>query len=262
MKKFLLVLFAGLFSVMFSGVNASDVPLGAGDVLKILVYGHSDLNLETKVSETGTITFPLIGEVKVAGLSAAATEKKIAEMLEGGGFIKKPQVNVILTLMQSQIVSVLGQVNKPGRYPLDGKRTIMDMIALAGGVNNEGGDSITLVRNQNGITHKEIINLADMVRSGDMKMDTQLQSGDLIYIERAPRFYIYGEVQRPGFYRLEQNMTVLQALSTGGGLTSRGTERGMRVKRRNKEGVIEVISVKNDDLLQENDVVYVKESLF
>jgi polysaccharide export outer membrane protein len=84
----------------------------------------------------------------------------------------------------------------------------------------------------------------------------------VLYVDRAPRFYIYGEVQRPGVFRLERAMTVLQALSTGGGLSARGTERGVRIKRRDGEGKLQIISAKHDDLLQPDDVVYVQESLF
>ena len=102
----------------------------------------------------------------------------------------------------------------------------------------------------------------DMVRNADLNRDFDVAGNDIIYVERAPRFYIYGEVQRPGAFRLERNMTVLQALSVGGGLTLRGTERGMRVKRRDANGTMQVITAKHDDLLQVDDVVYVQESLF
>ena len=85
---------------------------------------------------------------------------------------------------------------------------------------------------------------------------------DRVYIERAPRFYIYGEVQRPGIFRIERSMTVLQALAAGGGLTPRGTERGLRIKRRDAAGKIEIIEAKYDDLVRADDVLYVRESLF
>lgn len=101
-----------------------------------------------------------------------------------------------------------------------------------------------------------------MVRIGNFTRDLDVMGNDVIYVERAPRFYIYGEVQRPGAFRLERSMTVLQALSVGGGLTQRGTERGTRIKRRDETGKLQIIDAKHDDLLQVDDVVYVKESLF
>lgn len=251
-----------VFSVWMSSAGATDVLLGPGDVLKVAVYGNPDLSLETRVSEAGKITFPLIGEVIVGRLSTAAAEKKIAGLLENGGFLRNPQVTIIVTVLQSQQVSVLGQINRPGRYPLDGKRTLTDILALAGGANQDGGDIVTLIRNRDGKSTREVIDLFQMMRSGDVTQNETLLNNDIIYVERAVRFYIYGEVQRPGVYRLERNMTVLQALSVGGGLTQRGTERGVRIKRRDGAGNLEVIKAKHDDLIQMDDVVFVQESLF
>jgi polysaccharide export outer membrane protein len=101
-----------------------------------------------------------------------------------------------------------------------------------------------------------------MIRNGDLNRDFDLAANDIIYVERAPRFYIYGEVQRPGAFRLERSMTVLQALAVGGGLTQRGTERGMQIKRRGADGKLQVIDAARDDMVQIDDVVYIKESWF
>jgi polysaccharide export outer membrane protein len=262
MKRLLVLMLAMLVLCCSGGVYAENLQLGAGDVVKVSVYGNPDLNLEARISETGGISFPLIGEVMIGGLSTAAAEKKISGLLENGGFIRKAQVNIIVAVLQSQQVSVLGQVNRPGRYPIDGKRSVTDMLALAGGVNADGADSVTLIRNRNGDSSKEVIDVVEMLRSGDMRRNLDLTSNDVIYVERAARFYIYGEVQRPGVFRLERAMTVLQALSVGGGVSARGTERSIRIKRRDAEGVLQVLVAKHDDLLQVDDVVYVQESLF
>jgi len=136
------------------------------------------------------------------------------------------------------------------------------MLAMAGGMNPEGSDQVSLIRKRAGSTSREVIDILDIVRNGDLKGDMDVSGNDIIYVERAPRFYIYGEVQRPGAFRLERNMTVVQALAVGGGLTQRGTERGVRIKRRNAAGQVEVIQAKHDDLLLVDDVVYVQESLF
>lgn len=242
--------------------TTSDVPLGPGDVVKISVFGNNDLSLETRISEAGTITFPLIGEVKVGGLSTGQAERKIADALDKGGYVRNPQVNMMVSEMQSQQVSVLGQVNKPGRYPVDGKRSLTDVLALAGGMTPDAGDNIVLVRTRDGKTTKETIDLDRMMSSSDPGSNPQMMAGDSLYVERAPHFYIYGEVQKPGSYRLERNMIVLQALSAGGGLSPRGTERGIRIKRRDPNGELHVIEVKHDDLVKADDIIYVKESLF
>jgi polysaccharide export outer membrane protein len=262
MKRFALWMMASLLALTLGSAGAAELLLGPSDVLKISVYNNPDLTVDTRVSESGFVTFPLIGQVQVAGMPTAAAEKKIATLLESGGFVKKPQVNIIVTLLQSQQVSVLGQVNRPGRYPIDGSRTLLDVLALAGGVNPDGGDTVSLIRKRNGTTTRDVIDIVDMVRTGDMKNDFELVGNDVVYVERAPRYYIYGEVQRPGQLRLERNMTVLQALAAGGGLTPRGTERGLRIKRRDASGKLQILDAQHDDLLQNDDVVYVKESLF
>lgn len=262
MKRIFVWMLVLLLMGLVERANAQDIQLGAGDTLKVSVYGNPDLTLETRISESGSITFPLVGEVVVGGMSTSAAEKKLSGLLEGGGFLRKAQVNIIVTVLQSQQVSVLGQVNRPGRYPIDGKRSVTDMLALAGGMNGDGGDTVTVVRVRNGKTNKDVIDIVDMIRSGDMKQNLDLASNDVIFVERASRFYIYGEVQRPGMYRLERSMTVLQALSSGGGLTMRGTERNIRIKRRDASGNLKAIDAKHDDLVQIDDVVYVQESLF
>ena len=262
MKRYAMWILAALLACVMGAAGAADVQLGAGDVLKISVYGSPDLNLETRVSEAGNITFPLVGSVAVGGLSVSAAEKRIGGLLESGGFIRKAQVNIIVTALQSAQISVLGQVNRPGRYPLEGKRSLMDMLAMAGGLNVEGGDTVSLIRKRDGVTTKDVIDIVAMIRNGDFNRDYELAGNDVIYVERAPRFYIYGEVQRPGAFRLERSMTVLQALSIGGGLTARGTERGMRIKRRDASGKLEILDAKHDDMVLVDDVVYVKESLF
>ncbi len=262
MTKMMMGLLALVLSAWCVGASAEDVLLGPSDVLKISVYGNPDLSLETRVSQTGAISFPLVGEVKVSGLATSDAEAKIAGLLKSGGFVLKPQVNILVTSVQSQLVSVLGQVAKPGRYPINGKHSLIDILALAGGVVADGGDTVSLIRKRNGQNKKETIDLADMVRTGDMKKDLDLVTDDVVYVERAPRFYVYGEVQKPGSYRLERNMTVLQVLSVGGGLTPRGTERGMRIKRRDASGKVNEFKAKHEDVVQVDDVIYVKESLF
>lgn len=256
------LLLASVLVCGIDGVQAAELLLGPGDVLHVAVYGNADLTIDTRVSEAGKITFPLLQEVDVGGLSASQAEQKISALLEKGGFLKKAQVNVLVTSLVSQQVSVLGSVNKPGRYPIDGKRSVLDLLALAGGVNADAGDTVSVIRKRNGKATKELLDVVLMVRSGDLNRDIDLAGSDVVYVERSPRFYIYGEVQRPGVFRLERNMTVLQALSVGGGLTTRGTERGVRIKRTDAAGKLQIIKAQHDDLLQGDDVVFVQESIF
>ena len=236
--------------------------LGPGDTVKISVFQNPDLSTETRVSARGTISFPLLGEVGIGGMTPAAAEARLADLLKKGNFILNPQVNMVVTQVRSRQVSVLGQVNRPGKYALeDFNSRLVDLLALAGGVSPAGADSVTIVSTRDGKTKKTEIDLPAMYRAGDLSQNIEVQGGDTVYVQRAPVFYIYGEVQRAGAYRLETNMTVTQALSLGGGLTVRGTERGVRIKRFDA-GKVTRVEVTMDDFLRPDDVVFVREALF
>lgn len=244
-------------------LQKQEYQLGAGDVVKITIFQNPDLTTETRIGETGSITFPLIGDVKVGGQTTAAAEKLIAQRLRDGGFVQQAQVNLIVLQFKGVQVSVLGQVNKPGRYPVEGAvHKVTDMLALAGGVTTLGSDTITLVTSRSGREERIEIDLPGMFNAGDLRKDITVSNGDLIFVPRAPVFYIYGEAQRPGQVRLERDMTVMQGLAAGGGPTARGTERGIRLHRRDKSGKLEILKPKVTDLLLPDDVIYVQESLF
>ena len=237
--------------------------LGAGDVIRVTVYQNPDLSLETRISELGQITFPLVGSVALGGLSVTAAQERIAKQLRDGKFVVKPQVTVFVAQVRSSQISILGQIGKPGRYPIevvDSK--VSEMIASAGGIVPGGADVVTLVGTRNGKPLKLAIDLPAILQAGRNELDVAVANGDILYVDRAPNFYMYGEVQRPGVFRLERGMTVLQALAQGGGLTQRGTERGMRVHRRDAKGTVNVIELKMGDLVERDDVIYVRESVF
>ena len=262
MKRLVHWMMAAVLALAAGMAGAAELLLGPGDVVRLSVYGSPDLSVETRVSDSGHITFPLLGQVAVGGLAVPAAEKKIGALLEKGGYLKKAQVNMIITTLANQQVSVLGYVNRPGRYPVEGRRKVLDLLALGGGIAPEGGDMVSLIRNRDGKTLRETIDVVDMVRKGELERDYEVAGGDVIYVERAPRFYITGEVQRPGAFRVERGMTVLQAVSAGGGLTLRGSERGMRVTRRNALGQTVTTEVGPGDLVQVDDVITVRESWF
>ncbi|HUJ00404.1 MAG TPA: polysaccharide export protein EpsE [Usitatibacter sp.] len=242
--------------------DASLDAIGAGDLVKITVFRNPDLTTETRVSERGTVFFPLIGEVHLGGMTPYQAGNAIAARLRVGRFVVNPEVNVSLTQVNSRQVAVLGAVNKPGRYPIDSQTSrLTDFIAAAGGIAPPGADYVTLVSTQDGKTVKRDVDLDAIFRDGDLSQNVQLQPGDTIYVEKAPMVYIYGQVQKAGAYRLEPHMTVMQALALGGGLTPRGTQRGIRIARRTPQGVRE-IDAHLTDPVQNDDVIYVSESLF
>lgn len=250
-----------------AGANAPSAPLeyrlGSGDVLRITVYQNQDLTLETRVSESGVISFPLLGNIRIGGLSATQAEKLISDGLRDGNFVKNPQVTVVVLQVKGNQASVLGQVNRPGRYPIEtADMRLTDLLANAGGIAVTGAEVLVLSGTRNGQPYRLEIDLPGIFTPGGREQDVLIQNGDVIWVERAPMVYIYGEVQRPGPMRLERGMTLMQSLATGGGITQRGTEKGIRVHRKNAEGKVEVLQLPMDEGLKDGDVVYVKESLF
>ena len=235
--------------------------LGMGDMVRVTVFRNPDLTTEARVSERGTIVFPMLGEIPVAGLTPSQASAQIAQKLRDGRFVVNPEVTVSIAQVNSRQVSVLGNVNKPGRYPLDSVNVkLTDVLATAGGVGPAGADMVTIVSASNG--KKADVDLAAMFRNGDLTKNLDLQPGDTIYVHRAPMVYVYGEVQKGGAYRLEPNMTVMQAIALASGITPRGTERGIKLTRRDAAGSVKKIDVSLTDPVQSDDVIYIRESLF
>lgn len=236
-----------------------DYKLGAGDLVRINVFGSPDLTTDARVSQSGSITCPLIGSVQVAGMSTAQVEALLARRYSDGGFLKQPQISVLVAEFQSQKIAVLGHVGKPGQYPLRASSNVMDVLAEAGGLLAQtAGDTATITRSDGSKQDVDLVKLFD----GDPQQNVTMSGGDRIYIPKAPQFYVYGQVQKPGVYKLERNMTVSRAISASGGLTSKGTERRAIVKRRDAEGKEKEYSARGTDLLQADDILFIKESLF
>ena len=229
--------------------------LGAGDVVKVTIYEHPDLTAEARISAAGSVSLFLLGEVKIAGGSTAAAEAAIARRLQAGDFVKQPQVSVMVLQYHSQQVSLLGQVNKPGKYPLDGAATMVDLLALAGGVGPAGGDTAVLIKQRNQRVTRKEIDLTALLQSGEKAQNFAVGNDDVIFVPRAAQFYIGGEVQHPGAYRLEKNMTLAQALSLGGGLSPRGTSARLTVKRRGEGESVQLLQARLDERVQPDDVL-------
>lgn len=237
----------------------ADYKVGPGDLLRVNVFGSPELATDARVSQSGAITVSLIGSVPVAGLSTVEAEKLLAKRFVDGGFLRQPQVSVLVVEYESQKINVLGHVVKPGQYALRASASVLDVLADAGGVMaNSAGDTATLMRSDG---TKRDIDLDALFR-GDPAQNVTVAGGDRIFVPRAEQFYIYGQVQKPGVYRLERSMTVSRAITAGGGLTARGTERRAIVKRRDAGGTEQEYSVKPTDVLKADDVLFIKESLF
>ena len=240
-----------------------DYLLGPGDVIKITVFQNPDLSSQARVSENGTITYPLIGTVQIGGLSTSAAERRIAQMLKDGSFLIDPQVTVLIDQIHGNQVDAIGQFNRPGRYPLETTQTkLSDLIAQAGGISSSGSDTVIFAGKRDGRRVWQQIDLGKMFVNNEMDDDFYLQAGDVLFVDRAPLFYIYGEVQHPGSFRVERNMTLVQALAAGGGLTQRGTQKGVRIKRKDASGKVQELKADLDEPVKAEDVIYVRESIF
>lgn len=249
MKRVLMGLF--FMAVALPGFAQTGDKLGVGDAVRVTVFQQPDLTTEARITDKGTISLPLIGEVKVAGLSQQQAGAAIAGKLKDGKFLKNPQVAVAMTTLRSRQVSVLGLVARPGRYALDDSSTYLtDVIAAAGGIAAGGDDKVTVMR-------------AGQSQKVDMlAKNFTLQNGDTVSVERAPVFYIYGEVTRAGAYRVEPNMTVMQAIAAGGGMTPRGSDRRLKVRRPAADGKVAEADAQLQDSVKADDVIFVKEALF
>lgn len=241
---------------------APEYKLAAGDAIKVQVYQNPDLTLEARVSEAGTISYPLVGSVPVGGLSIANAEKRIALALQRGGILKQPQVNIVLLQVRGNQVSVLGEVQKPGRFPLETTTVrVSDVLAQAGGITQLGDDTVIVSGTRDGASFRKSIDIPRLLRGERSSDDILLQPGDTLFVAKAPTFYIYGAAQRPGTYKIERGMTMQQALAQGGGPSARGSEH-VRVNRTRADGSVVQIEPRLTDRVQPGDVLYVKESLF
>ena len=235
--------------------------LAAGDAIKVQVYQNPDLTLEARVSESGAISYPLVGSVAVGGMSISQAERAIADALKQGKILNQPQVNIVLLQVRGNQVSVLGQVQRPGRFPLETAMRVSDVLALAGGTGPQGDDVVVVSGIRNGEPFRRSVDIPNLFRGDRSDEDLLLQPGDTLYVDKAPTFYIYGQAQRPGTYKIERGMTMQQALAEGGGPTARGSER-MRLNRKQPDGSVVQVEPRLSDPVQPGDVLFVKESLF
>ena len=247
MKSILTAIF---LLIMAAPALAQTEKLGVGDAIRVTVYQQPDLTTEARINERGLIAMPLVGEVKIAGLSQAEAATAIGESLKKGQYLKNPQVAVSLTTLRSKQVSVLGLVARPGRYALDDTSSnLSDVIAAAGGIGAGGAETVPVLRD-------------GQEQTVEVFKPFTLKGGDTVNVERAPVFYIYGEVARSGAYPITPDMTVMQAIAAGGGITPRGSDRRLKLRRPEAGGKLVETDAKLNDRVKADDVIFVKEALF
>jgi polysaccharide export outer membrane protein len=237
------------------------IRLNPGDTVSIAVFEQSDLNSTGYVSDDGTLPVALAGPVHVAGLTPAAAGQAIANALREGKFLVDPHVTVTVVSAFTQRVSVLGEVASPGRYTLDSRTNFLDLLAQAGGRKESGADVAYLLHtNPDGSTSRDPIDLVGL-QSGQAH-EPEIRGGDVILVPKAEHYFIYGEVAKTGEYRLDRDLTVLQAIVQAGGITAKGSMNRIVITRKGPDGKGITRGAKPSDLLHPDDEVRVKESIF
>lgn len=240
--------------------DQATVTLASGDSVTVTVFGRPELTTTVYVSDSGMIDVPLAGSIPVLGLSPVEASDRIATAYREGEYLIDPQVNVVLAALRSQQISIVGEVSRPGRFPIDTRMTILDALAQAGGISPQGAERAFILRRKEGGVDRFEVDLRDLLGIGSGQV-VQLRAGDTIVVPKAPLFYIYGEVARPGSYALKSDMTLIEATSIAGGITQRGSTRRIEIKRKTKEG-IKRIDADIDDPVMPEDVINVRERLF
>ena len=237
--------------------------LGPGDSVSIQVYGQPDLSTTVYVADDGTVSVPLGGNVQVAGLSPSQASSRIEAALKTAKILVEPHVTLTVTQSRSQRVSVLGQVGTPGRYPVESNTSIFDLLAQAGGITANGSDVVYIIRrDKDGKEIRYPVDLKGLPNGSAAIPSVMLRGGDSVFVPNAEQFSIFGEVATPGRYRVEPGMTVIEAIAKAGGITQRGSQRRVEIKRKRADGSYTNVKAKIGDPVQPNDVIQVKESIF
>lgn len=236
--------------------------IGPGDTVQITVLGRPELSATGNVSGDGLVTAALVGPVPVLGLSPQQAAQRIARAYKDGQFLVDPQVTVTMTEYQSQQLSVLGEVKAPGRFPMRTRLSVLDALALAGGISETGSQLAYILRPEDAVVTRYEVDLDALLQAGAGQQYFELLAGDTVVVPKAELFYIYGEVKTPNAYRLKPGITVIQALSLAGGLTDKGSDRRIDIRRRDDRGRLQTLGASLNDALRPDDVLYVRERLF
>jgi polysaccharide export outer membrane protein len=246
--------------------------VGPSDVLKVLVFNEDQLSGSFRVEPDGSIVYAMLGRMHVAG----RTEREIAALIEkelANGWLNKPQVAVQVEQFRSRTIFIAGEVRTPGKYPLQGDNTLLEVLALAGSITGNASNEVVIVRPKTADA-KAMPTLPDSGAEAEvLRVDLQkieqgftssnilLQDGDTVFVPRAEKFYISGHVRSPGAYAYNKGMTIQQAIAVAGGVSERGSTRGIKVRREVKPGSGEYIEidVRLSDQIRPNDTIIVRQ---
>ena len=210
--------------------EAHDYLVGVRDVLEITVFGHEDLSKSLEVNAGGTYDFPLIGSLQLAGRTVDDLQAEITRRL-AEDYLVSPSVGVRVTEYQSQWVNVVGQVRKPGQHFLKGHSTLIDLITESAGLSDDAGNDITITRQVDGGIRQLHVNRQDLFSEDNEEFNLVLRMGDVVEVGEQERFFIQGEVARPGSYPLERGYTLMKAITVAGGLSQWANRKQVEVLR-------------------------------
>lgn len=253
----------------------SDYRIGRQDLLEIKVFGVDELDQTARVAEDGSITMPLLGRLSVAGLTKIEVEATIARLL-ADRFVRDPQVTVFVKEYESRRVAVSGAVKKPGTYEMLGRKTLLEMISLAGGLDTDMGKEIIIFRRMPDHSTQRIpVDLDRLVFAADPKLNLTLEPADIVYVPTVEkvRIFVSGAVQNPNLYEVprDEPVTVLKAITLAGGTTDRAAEKRVQIMRTGADGkrvslLVDLRKIMRgkaeDPILQEEDIVLVPEAFF
>lgn len=238
---------------------------GEGDQILITVFGQPDLSADVVVGSSGLITLPLIGTLEVKGKSAIEIAQMFARKLEQGQYLLNPKVSARIGQQVSRAFSVMGEVSRPGKFPIQGQISILDAISIAGGLTQRADKQIRILRrhqdaDSDGNTETLTLNFDD--NKNAERLMQRIRPNDVIIVGQQKSFYVYGEVRKPGMYPVEDDLNVMRVLAIGGGVSERGSSSRIRILRKNDKGEIQEISASIRDVVLPGDVVFVNERFF
>jgi polysaccharide export outer membrane protein len=242
--------------------------LGPRDLIQIKVYQQPDLTQEIRIDDDGTVTLPLIGQVRATGLTVEAFARELA--LRYKEYLLNPEITVFVREYHKREieVSVLGEVGRPGFYRFPERSTLLDVIAQVGGLKPESGARVIVLRpkkaGEPGEADAFLIDAQELFTPAGVKtQNLELLEGDTVQVPRADQYFIFGEVVRPGAYKLEKGttLTVLKAIILAGGFTDKAAKKGLKITR--EEGAEKTtIKADLDTLVRSQDIIIVPESFF
>ena len=254
-----------------SSSEMAEYRVGVGDKLEINVFGHEDLSKIVEVRADGSINYPLIGDLRVAGKTVAEIDGEVTRTL-GKDYLVDPQVSVDVREYQSQWVTIIGEVRTPGKYVLKRNMRVIDVLAEAGGASKEAGSQILITRqSEDGAPRQILVDRDRLLSQNNLDSNILLQHGDILAVGEKEVFYIRGEVTKPGAYLLESGMTVLKAISLAGGFTQFANRKQVDILRAGGSGVQAKTTVnvkaiedgKKEDLpIHPNDTIIVPRRIF